>query len=165
MKLETEHTSFEGPSLGRLLHLATFVGAALVILGMAAAVAANYLDSDGGAAARAQAKSATSVTSSATFPKVRDLPPMTFFLVDSLGQHDSVFLEESERANARAQAGEEERWFTVLLAGTLEQEKEAWDHIEETKRTWGRCCRSSAMNTIDLRPASNSGQVLLLISE
>jgi hypothetical protein len=164
MKLATEPNSFEGPSLGRLLHVVTFVGAAVVILGMAAAVAVNYLDSDERAAASTQTKSEIRTGSSATYPTMRYLPPLTFFLVDSLEQHDSVFAEQSEKANARAQAGEEQRWFTVLLAGSLEQEKEAWDHIEETKKTW-RCCPSAPWNTVDLRVASNSERRIPLMGD
>jgi hypothetical protein len=162
MNLETEPTSFEGPSLGRLLHLATFVGAALVIFGMAAAVAANYLESDDRTAGGAH-WSGNPITSNPGYWPV--LPPMTFFLVESLEQHDRVFAEQSDKADARAQAGAQERWFTVLLAGTEAQEKEAWDYIDETKRRWWRCCASSAMNTVDLRGSSVPDQRLPLISE
>jgi hypothetical protein len=162
MNLKTEPTSFEGPSLGRLLHLVTFVGAALVIFGMAAAVAANYFESEDRAAS-VVAGTAARITSSPTYGPM--LPNMTFFLVDSLEQHDRVFAEQSDKADARAQAGAEERWFTVLLASTEAQEKEAWDHIDETKRTWMRCCHSSAINTVDLRTASLPDQRLPVISE
>jgi hypothetical protein len=130
--------------------LGSFIGSGIIICGMAGATflgGAGYQSQtvDAAADARPAVLGSGDLTLSLPAPQ---RPSITYFLVGSLEQHDRVLAEQTEIAG-RASAGEQERWFAVLLAGTLEQEKEAWDQIEAAKSNGLRCCQS--LRFVDLR--------------
>jgi hypothetical protein len=124
---------------------------------MAASVAWGHLDRS----ARAQAVSpALSESNWEKVPHHPDYPQMTYFLVDSIEQHDAVVAQQTEIPEAHPIAGGDKEWFAVLLARTWEEETDARDLIHETRQEWARCCPSSAVRIIDLRTTTEPGKAL-----
>ena len=83
-------------------------------------------------------------------PPPAPYPTMTYFLVDSIDQHDLVVAEQTEITNAIESKGEE-HWFSVLIAETPQEAIEAWDFIDNAKADWLRCCQTGRFRVVDLR--------------
>jgi hypothetical protein len=150
MNTSAESLSVEGSPFVRAVYLASFIGSGIIFCAMASALIWGEVGYEGRAIdpepdlrQPVLAYGALTVASQAT-----QRPSMTYFLVSTLEQHDIVMAEQAVIAG-RVPAGEQEQWFAVLLAGTLEQEKEAWDSIEAAKSHGLRCCQS--LRSIDLR--------------